>query len=262
MKAFEPDTIAAGGTSNLTLTLNNSNAIPLTSVYFTDTLPVGVTISGTGTTTCGTGVVDTSMDGSVIDVRDLTIPAHGSCKIAVPVTSAVPGMYTNIIDAVFAAETGTTALRGVTAALTVATEPQVFPSYVTFDPAISKTGALQPGELGLPGETITWEIKVMGSGIAAHDVVVTDTFPSELRIDNAGTSKGSYSISGQTVACIISDLAPDEVVQIAVQTTVLSSPPDAVFINTATLTGGGVTKSATAIVEVVTELPGTGYPSQ
>jgi hypothetical protein len=52
------------------------------------------------------------------------------------------------------------------------------------------------------------------------------------------------------------------VVQIAVQTTVLSSPPDAVFINTATLTGGGVTKSATAIVEVVTELPGTGYPSQ
>ncbi len=262
MKAFEPNTIAAGGTSTLTLTLNNSNAIPLTSVYFTDMLPVGVNALGPGITTCRTGAVDTSVSSPVINVRALTIPAHGSCTVTVPVTSAVPGTHTNTIDAVFAAETGITALQGVTAVLTVATEPQVFPSYATFDPAVSKIGALQPGGLGLSGEAITWEITVIGGGIAAHDVVVTDTFPSELRIDSVLTSKGSYSISGQAVTFAIGDLAPAEIVQIAIQTTVISSPRDAMFTNTATLTGGGVTRSATAIVNVVTELPSTGYPSQ
>jgi uncharacterized repeat protein (TIGR01451 family) len=224
MKAFEPATIAAGDTSTLTLTLNNSNVIPLTSVYFTDRLPVGVAVSGPGTTTCATGAVDTSIGSSFINARALTIPAHGSCTLTVTVTSAIPGTHTNTVDDVFTAETGTTALQEVTAALTVATEPQITTepqipsSYATFDPAISKIGVLQPGGLGLPGETITWQITVMGGGIAVHDVVVTDPFPTELRIDSVTTSKGTYSVIGQIVTFTIGDLAPGEIVQMTVQT--------------------------------------------
>jgi uncharacterized repeat protein (TIGR01451 family) len=260
-KVFEPDTISAGGTSTLTLTLNNSSVIPLTSVYFSDILPVGLSVSGPGTTSCGTGAIDASIGNSVINARALTIPAHGSCVLTVPVTSAIPGTHTNTVDNVFAAETGTTALQRVTAALTVATEPQIPPSYATFDPAISKTGVLQPGGLGLPGETITWQITVMGGGIAAYDVVLTDPFPTELSIDSVTTNKGSYGISGQIVTVAVGDLAPGEIVQMTIQTVVPSGPSGGVFTNTATLTGGGVTKSATAIVSVVTELPSTGYPS-
>ncbi|MBN2303388.1 MAG: DUF11 domain-containing protein [Anaerolineae bacterium] len=261
-KTFDPATIAAGAESVLIITLNNPNAVPLTSVYFTDLLPAVVTVVGGESTTCGAGTIDAPVNSAVIHARDLTVPAGGACTVTVRVTSTVLGTHTNTLDTVFTTETSTTALQGVSAILTVTVEPETLLSYDVFDPAISKIGVLLPGGLGLPGETITWQITVVGGGVAASDVVVTDALPPGLRIDTVSTSKGSYSLSGQTVVFTIGSLAPGEGVQLAIQTTVINSPPDAVFVNTATLTGGGVTESATATVSVVTGLPSTGYPAR
>ncbi len=53
-KAFSPSTIAAGGTSLLTITLSNAEGTAATmAAPLTDTLPAGVLIAGTPATTCG-----------------------------------------------------------------------------------------------------------------------------------------------------------------------------------------------------------------
>lgn len=83
--------------------------------------------------------------------------------------------------------------------------------------------------------------------------------PSELRIDSVETERGTYTVDGQTVTFFIPTLAPGESVQMRINTTVLGSPVDGVFINTATLTGNGETRTATAVVNVPVSLPSTGY---
>jgi len=58
-KAFSPTPITVGGTSVLTVTVANTaaNAVALTGVALTDTLPANVTIGTTpnAATTCGSG---------------------------------------------------------------------------------------------------------------------------------------------------------------------------------------------------------------
>ncbi len=144
-----------------------------------------------------------------------------------------------------------------TATITDVPPPQVS----VFDPALSKIGELGSGELGLPGETITWTITATNNGaIGASDVVVSDTFIAELQIDDATTTQGTVSISGQTVTVNIGTLDAGQSVTMTVTTTVLSSPVSGQFSNTATLNGGGQTVSTTASVGGVNGLPDTGYP--
>ena len=55
-KAFSPDTIAPGGISRLTFTIDNgANLIDVGSLAFTDAFPSGLVVAGTpnGSTTCG-----------------------------------------------------------------------------------------------------------------------------------------------------------------------------------------------------------------
>ena len=83
---------------------------------------------------------------------------------------------------------------------------------------------------------------------------------AEMRIDSVETDRGTYTISGQTVTFFIPVLSPGETVQMRINTTVLGSPVDGQLVNTATLSGGGQTRTASATVNVPTHLPGTGYP--
>ncbi len=141
------------------------------------------------------------------------------------------------------------------------------PALSLFDPALSKVGVLQPGDIGLPGEQITWTITLTNNGTAtATDVPVVDTLPDALRVDSATTSKGTVTIVGQTVTFLIDSIAPGETVQMQIVTTVLTSPLDGLFVNEAIIAvpdgAGGTTilARAQATVAGVSVLPSTGYP--
>jgi len=121
-KGFVPNNINPGGTSTLTITLQNRYSTPYTDVQFSDNLPAGLTIAaapapinncgGTSfTAAAGTGLIRLG-DGTPGDGTGGTIPVGtapdfvnnpGTCTIIVPVTSsalAVPGTtYTNAIAA-------------------------------------------------------------------------------------------------------------------------------------------------------------------
>ncbi|RKG93679.1 DUF3494 domain-containing protein [Corallococcus terminator] len=96
-KAFTPSIISAGGASNLTITLSNPNpAIALLTAPLVDTLAAGLTVAGTGSTTCG-GLVTAS--ANTVTLLGGFIPANGSCTVTVPVTSPVAGRFVNILPA-------------------------------------------------------------------------------------------------------------------------------------------------------------------
>ncbi len=96
-KSFSPNSITAGGTSQLTIALGNSNASTITlSANMDDNLPSGVTASSVnGATTCP-GTVDISTNTRVRYISGATIPS-GGCNIVVDVTSNTLGVVTNTI---------------------------------------------------------------------------------------------------------------------------------------------------------------------
>jgi serine protease len=120
-EAFAPATTGPNAASVLTVTLNNSNAFALTQSNFTATLPTSLSVTGTGTTTCGGAGKSVAASGTSIALTGAVVPANGSCAITLSVSSATAGTYTSNI----AANALTTGPAGgntatATAALTVA----------------------------------------------------------------------------------------------------------------------------------------------
>ncbi|MBC7878333.1 MAG: sortase [Anaerolineales bacterium] len=103
-KQFNATSFQAGGTSTLTITLQNPTASTYTGVSLSDTLPTTpntnlVYVPGSSTTTClpnGT----TSNTSTTVSLVGGTIPPNSTCTITVNVTTpggAPPATYTNII---------------------------------------------------------------------------------------------------------------------------------------------------------------------
>jgi len=98
-KAFTPEIIAPGGTSRLSITIVNVSNTNLTNLSITDDFPTGVTTTFTpnATTTCGSGLVQTSTNSVILSGG--TLGGGSSCTISVDVTSNTLGDYLNTIDA-------------------------------------------------------------------------------------------------------------------------------------------------------------------
>ena len=100
-KAFSPATVAAGGTSTLTVTINNGAGIPITGVALTDSLPAGLAIAANAaaSSTCSYGTVTALPGTATLSLSGATIPAGGSCTFSARVVANAPGVYPNNINA-------------------------------------------------------------------------------------------------------------------------------------------------------------------
>ncbi len=99
-KAFAPASVAVNVNSVATITLTNPNASAITlSADLVDSLPTGLVVSGTATTTCGGAGVISNTTTSVKLASGATIPASGSCTITASMQSATAGSYVNTIAA-------------------------------------------------------------------------------------------------------------------------------------------------------------------
>jgi serine protease len=96
--SFSSASISTGGSSQLTITLGNSNGSALTATSLTDALPSNVTISKSpaATNRCGGSLVSTP---SRLSLSGATLAASGTCTIAVTVSSSTAGTYTDTIAA-------------------------------------------------------------------------------------------------------------------------------------------------------------------
>lgn len=104
-KAFNPTSIAAGQTSQLTITIFNRTVNALGSVNLTDSLPSGVVLAAdpAASTTCTGGSLQAFPGASEIILAGATVPVRpdaaqqASCTITARVTGTVLGTHTNTI---------------------------------------------------------------------------------------------------------------------------------------------------------------------
>ena len=110
-KLFGTNPMTVGGTSLLTITLSNTNAVSITGAAFTDTYPAGITNSTTASTTCG-GSATAVVNGGTVALSGGTIPTGGSCTVTVTVKASAAGSYANSIavGAVTSANAGSNTL--------------------------------------------------------------------------------------------------------------------------------------------------------
>jgi len=107
--AFSPSSIAAGGSSSLTITLANPTAFSQSSVAFSDTLPAGITVASAANLTntgCG-GTAAAISGGTTLSLSGGSLAANTSCTVSVNVTSTTPGLATDTTGAVSSTPGGT-----------------------------------------------------------------------------------------------------------------------------------------------------------
>lgn len=124
---FAPTSIPAGKTAQLSVAVSNpsANAVALTTIAVSDTLPAGVVISTPNglTGSCGAGTIAAPAGGSTLSLAGASLPVSGSCTFSVSVTGATTGVKTDTTNAATSANGGTGS--PATAILTVLGQPTV-----------------------------------------------------------------------------------------------------------------------------------------
>ena len=179
-KAFSPTSVAAGGTTTLTITLQNQTGSQYTGAAFTDNLPAPLTIaSAPASPQCGGTITSTAssiqLSGGTIPAGSITTP--GTCTITVQVTipAGTPsGTVTNTIPAGALTTTqGVRNLRPATATVTIAGND--VRGVKTFSPATITAGGNSRLRLDIfaPGDT------------NLTNFALTDALPAGVTVSNS-----------------------------------------------------------------------------
>jgi hypothetical protein len=191
--AFSPATIAPNGSSTLTYTISNGNAIPFTGLAFTASLPTGLTVASPSnlTDTCGGAATGTTLAGGWI----LNGPG-ATCSVSVNVTASAVGNYSasaNVSSSINGAgnpgSASLTVLPAPTLTLSSSGSPSLAGQPVAFIASIVSSGVAPTG-------TVTFNVDNGASVIPvpiASGTAVLDT--SEL---SAGTHTLIATYSGDT----------------------------------------------------------------
>ena len=128
--ALVPTSITVGGTTVGTITISNSNAVPLTANPFTFNFAPGLVnaASPNASSTCsGANITATPGAGSYQQTTSFVIPASGSCSFSSTITANTPGTYTGTIPVGLIVTTAgsSTASNSVTLIVTAAPSPAV-----------------------------------------------------------------------------------------------------------------------------------------
>jgi uncharacterized repeat protein (TIGR01451 family) len=169
-KAFLPSSIAAGGSSVVTLTLSNSNGISLTDGSFTDPLTSMSAAGGAVTGSCaGTTPNTLAASATALAFSGITIPPQGSCTVVFALTSNTLGALPNTTSGVATTQTPLAGNASNTATLTVS-------------PGADLSVALSDGStVATPGSPVIYTLVASNAGPSdVTDATVTDTFPPEL----------------------------------------------------------------------------------
>ena len=119
-KAFSPSSISTGGTTTLTLTLNNSNASALSNASFTDALSgMSVASAALGGTCVGTSNSPALVVGATALALNVPSLPAGGCTVSLQITSNSAGSWPNTASGVSSTETPGAGAASNTATLTV-----------------------------------------------------------------------------------------------------------------------------------------------
>ena len=173
---FAPTNLALNGTTTMTISVTNPNAVAMTGVGFTNTYPAGLTGATTATIT-GTGCTGTpaATTGSLA-LTGGTVPANTTCSYSVVVTGTTAGAKSNSVTV-----TSTNQPSATTSTTTV---------NVYAPPTVAK--AFSPASIEMGAATaLTYTFTNPSSNPGnVTGIAVSDIFP---------TSPGAMTLSNTTV---------------------------------------------------------------
>jgi len=198
-KAFGAASIPLNGSTSLSFTITNPNAVALTGVAFSDTLPAGLVVSTPNglTGSCGAGTITATAGSNSITLSGGTIAASSSCTFSVNVTGTTAGKQTNTTSAVTSTEGGTG--NTATASVDVVAPPSIAKQFNPSTIAVNATTSL------------TFIITNPAANVdPLTGVAFTDTLPTGLTVANATaavcggtvttTAPTGISLTGATIA--------------------------------------------------------------
>lgn len=188
-KSFSPNPVLPGQASVLTITINNPNAISLSGVALTDTLPAGLvnSTSPNGATTCTGGAVAAPASGTTVALTNALVGANSACTVTVNVLSNTPNSYINTIPAGALATTqGVSNVAPASATLTVLGPPGVSKG---FNPTTVVVNA--PSQL-------TLTLSNGNTSAATLSATFTDTLPGGLVIATPPNLAGTCTLGSVT----------------------------------------------------------------
>ncbi len=223
-KAFGAASISYNGTTSLSFTITNTNALePLTGVTFTDVMPAGLVVATNPniTSTCG-GTLTAVAGSSTIQLTGGTLAVAGNCTIKLDVTGTTPGVKNNTTQPISSTLSGP-GLPSNTATLIV--NPSA-------DVALKKTVDNAKPNVGT---NVVFTINATNNGPSdATTLVITDILPAGLTfVSNSIPSLGTVTVNGSTVSWTIPTLANAASTNLQITAQVMQS---GVIINTATKT--------------------------
>ncbi len=184
-KSFAPNPTIVGGTTTLTLTIENSTStIAATDLDVTDILPAGLTVAPVpnAITTCTGGTITTTGGSSTVSYSGGTVPAGSSCTVSVDVVASAVGNLINTTG-VLTSSSGDSG----TAQATLRVNPP---------PGFAK--AFAPTAVPVDGEsTLTLTINNASSTADAVGLDVTDNLPAGMEV--AATPNASTTCTGGTL---------------------------------------------------------------
>ena len=278
-KSFSPTAITSGGTSTLTLTLSNSNAIDLTAVAVNDSYPVAIinATPASASTTCG-GTLTAVDGGGDVDLIGATIPSSGNCTVTVDVTSATEGSHINTTGVISSAEAPDSATASDTLTVTGGGGVVAPTLAKSFSPATITSGGTSTLILTLSNSN-TIDL----TAVAVNDpypVEISNATPANVSTTCGGTvtaadGGGDVDLIGATIPlsgnCTVTVEVTSTTEGSHVNTTgVISSteaPDSTTASDTLTVTpssggGGTVTLQPTDDARVYFASPGTNYGSR
>jgi uncharacterized repeat protein (TIGR01451 family) len=244
-------TAAPGQTLTYTLTFTNTGPGAAHNIVISDTLPSEVSYQS-----CSLGSLagSCSESGGTVNftlTNPLAAGASASVTITVQVTTSGPATLINSATLTYT-DSANNARPPVTATdtTTVPAQPNI---------VLSKTDGVSTAA---PGQTLTYTLTFTNTGPgAAHNIVISDTLPSEVSYQSCslGSLAGSCSESGGTVNFTLTNpLAAGASASVTITVQVTTSGP-ATLINSATLT---YTDSANNARPPVTATDTTTVPAQ
>jgi CSLREA domain-containing protein len=242
-KVFAATSIPLNGTTTVMFSIANPNAVSLSGVAFSDTLPSGLVVAASNglTSTCGGSAV---ASGGSISLSGGTLAASGSCAVSANVTGTSPGTKNNVTSAVSSTEGGAGAASNVATIVVVA------------PPSISKSFGAASIQLNTSTSLMFTITNPAANTVALTGVSFTDVLPAGLQVSTvpgatstcggtltAAANSGSVSLSGGSIAAASS-------CSISVSVTGVANGTQVNTTGAVSSTNGGTGNTATASILV------------
>jgi LPXTG-site transpeptidase (sortase) family protein len=195
-KSFGVGNFQVGGSTTMSIVLQNPTTSPYTGVRFSDTLPSGLTYVSAAALQCNGGSIAILPGNQTLTLSNGTIPIinlgiPGSCTITATITGSIPGNFTNSIppDSLRTDTLGVTNVIAATANITI---------YNTGGGILSPSKSFSPSTIAVGGTSVLAINVRAPADISLTNFSISDALPINVQVAATPNASKNASCQGGT----------------------------------------------------------------